>query len=78
VTAPIVGADGNAISGAYIICSTGILGKFVKQLDIQMDDSDTAAGSMMATPTTGYNQGAAATATTAIDDATSYTVCMGV
>jgi len=77
-TAPIVGADGNAISGAYVICSTGILGKFVKQLDIQMDDSDTAAGSMMATPTTGYSQGAAATATSDIDDATSYTVCMGV
>jgi prepilin-type N-terminal cleavage/methylation domain-containing protein len=75
---PIIGADGNAIGGAYVICSTGILGKFVKQLDIQMDDSDTAAGSMMATPTTGYAKGAAATNTADIDDATSYTVCMGV
>lgn len=76
---PIVGANGNAIGGAYIICSTGILGKFVKQLDIQMDDSDTAAGSMMATPTTNpLAKGATATATTAINDATSYTVCMGV
>ena len=77
--APIIGADSNAISGAYIICSTGILGKFVKQLDIQMDDSNTAAGSMMATPTTvPLARGAAATATTAIDDAAAYTVCMGV
>jgi prepilin-type N-terminal cleavage/methylation domain-containing protein len=80
-SAPIVGADGNAISGAYVICSTGILGKFVKQLDSQMDDGNTAAGSMMATPTTGYAIGAAATPTTGvggIDDATTYTVCMGV
>jgi len=77
-TAPVVGANGVAIGGAYVICSAGILGKFVKQLDIQMDDSDTAAGSMMATPTTGYTQGETATATADIDDATSYTVCMGV
>lgn len=75
---PIVGADGKAIGGAYVICSTGILGKFVKQLDTQMDDGNTAASSMMATPTTGYAIGATATATTAIDDAASYTVCMGV
>ncbi len=75
---PIKDSAGNAISGAYVICSTGILGKFVKQLDIQMDDGNTASGSMMATPTTGYAIGANATATTDIDDATSYTVCMGV
>ena len=55
---PIIGADGNAIGGAYVICSTGILGKFVKQLDTQMDDGNTAAGSMMATPTTRYAIGA--------------------
>jgi prepilin-type N-terminal cleavage/methylation domain-containing protein len=77
-SAPVVGADGNAIGGAYVICSTGILGKFVKQLDTQVDDGNTAAGSMMATETTGYAIGAAATATAAIDDATTYTVCMGV
>ena len=76
--APVVGADGKAIGGAYVICSTGILGKFVKQLDIQMDDGNTAAGSIMATPTDGYAQGAKATATDKVDDATSYTVCMGV
>ena len=32
----------------------------------------------MATPTTGYAIGAVATATDKIDDATSYTVCMGI
>lgn len=77
--APIVGADGTAISGAYVICSTGILGKFVKQLDIQMDNSDTASGSMMAIPTTAVlASGITATATASINDATTYTVCMGV
>src|SRR5512139_3703204 len=45
---PIVGTNG-PISGAYIICSTGILGKFVTQLDAQMDDGNPATGSMMAT-----------------------------
>ena len=80
-SSPVVGADGKAIGGAYIICSTSILGKFVKQLDIQMDDGKTDSGSMMATPTTGYALGKTATPTTGtggIDDASSYTVCMGI
>jgi len=80
-SSPVVGADGKAIGGAYIICSTSILGKFVKQLDIQMDDGKTDSGSMMATPTTGYTLGKTATPTTGtggIDDASSYTVCMGI
>ena len=77
--APIVDGNGKAISGAYIICSTSILGKFVKQLDIQSDDGNTATGSMMAIPTTTtLAAGVTATATAAINDATTYTVCMGV
>ncbi len=77
-SSPIRDASTNPIRGAYIICSTGILGKFVKQLDTQMDDGNTATGSVMATPTNGYAIPATATATTAIDDAAAYTVCMGV
>ncbi|MDD2701989.1 MAG: type II secretion system protein [Sideroxydans sp.] len=72
----------NAIRGSYVICSSGILGKFVKQLDLQMDDGNTAGGSMMATPVTGYAVGTqaatAAKATADIDGAASYIVCMGV
>ena len=69
------------MTGTYQICSKGILGKFAKQLDIQMDDGNTAAGSMRAIPDVGTaDQGSvtttAATATNAIDDAVSYTVCM--
>jgi prepilin-type N-terminal cleavage/methylation domain-containing protein len=74
-----VSSGGVAIRGSYVICSSGILGKFVKQLDLQMDDSNTAGGSMMATPVSGYAVGTAtATATAAINDSDSYIVCMGV
>jgi hypothetical protein len=66
------------MTGTYQICSTGILGKFAKQLDIQMDDGNTATGSMRTTTNvTSTTFGAtAATATASVDDATSYTVCM--
>ncbi|MBI3902502.1 MAG: prepilin-type N-terminal cleavage/methylation domain-containing protein [Nitrosomonadales bacterium] len=66
------------IKGSYVICSSGIPGKYAKQLDMQMDDGNTAGGAMLATPTTGYAMAAVATATASVDDATSYTVCMGV
>jgi len=76
---PVVSATTGPISGAYVICSTGILGKFAKQLDTQIDDGNTAAGSMMATPTTNPAAlNARATPTDQINDAATYTVCMGV
>lgn len=77
---PIKDASGNAIRGTYIICSPNILGKFARQLDIQLDDGNTATGSMLATTTAGYTLGQAAVANTAAvwDDAAVYTVCMGV
>ncbi len=60
-------------SGTWFICSDGITGKFAKQLDTQLDDGDTDAGAMQAGTT-----GGAATDTATLDDATQYTVCMGV
>ncbi len=77
-SSPVLDSAGAAIRGSYVICSSGILGKFVKQLDIQMDDGNTATGSMLATEVTGYNLGAAAEPTATVDDASSYIVCMGV
>ena len=74
---PIKDASGNGMRGSYVICSTSILGKFVKQLDITMDDGNTATGSMLAVPV-GSAAATAATPTANIDDAASYTVCMGV
>lgn len=70
------------LNGTYIICSAGILGKFAKQLDIQMDDGNTTTGSMRVIANAGTRPGAVQQ--TAIDlsvagtDSTTYTVCMGV
>ena len=70
----------NKLPGTYIICSAGILGKFAKQLDIQMDDGSPTTGSVrefnssgrpstLSTPTLVSGQ---------LDDNLTYTVCMGV
>jgi prepilin-type N-terminal cleavage/methylation domain-containing protein len=76
---PINAAPGaKPIRGSYIICSAGILGKFVKQLDIRMDDGNTASGSMMAGKAVGVGDPMTAELTIDIDDAVTYTVCMGV
>jgi prepilin-type N-terminal cleavage/methylation domain-containing protein len=67
------------MTGTYQICSANILGKFVKQLDIQMDDGNTATGSLRATAEPVGAAGSPAVATSGvggIDDATNYTVCM--
>jgi prepilin-type N-terminal cleavage/methylation domain-containing protein len=79
-SSPLNGSAGptNPIRGSYVICSTGILGKFVKQLDTTMDDGNTATGSMMAALGSSYDIGAVAKANADIDDALTYTVCMGV
>jgi prepilin-type N-terminal cleavage/methylation domain-containing protein len=64
------------MTGSYQICSKGILGKFVKQLDIQMDDGSTNSGSMRAVVDTQAAPGGTAVATTAIVESDPYTVCM--
>ena len=62
-------------TGSYQICSRGIQGRFAKQLDIQMDDGNTATGTMRTIVDTG-TVNSAALATTAVDDSITYTVCM--
>ena len=70
------------LTGTYIICSAGILGKFAKQLDIQMDDGNPTGGSMRAYNNSGTRPSVlsapAPLVNGALDDATPYTVCMGV
>ncbi|OGS94550.1 MAG: prepilin-type N-terminal cleavage/methylation domain-containing protein [Gallionellales bacterium RIFCSPLOWO2_02_FULL_57_47] len=61
------------LRGTYIICSEGILGKFVTQLDTTMDDGKPNSGSMMT-----LSLSAAPAAATTIDETLTYTVCMGV
>lgn len=69
VAPPITG-----LTGTYIICSDGILGKFVKQLDLTLDNNDTATGSLRVTDTA---TAPAAIASAAIVDANSYIICLG-
>jgi prepilin-type N-terminal cleavage/methylation domain-containing protein len=64
------------MTGTYQICSKGILGKFVKQLDIQMDDGNTATGSMRAVVDTQATAGGTPVVTATLDEAAPHTVCM--
>jgi len=64
------------MTGTYQVCSKGILGKFAKQLDIQMDDGNTATGSLQVVLDTQAASGGTAVATASVDDATPYTVCV--
>jgi len=69
-TAPITG-----MTGSYFVCSEAIQGKFAKQIDITLDDGNTAGGSVRVA--TGPYVGTALTAiaTTAIVDGQTYIVC---
>jgi prepilin-type N-terminal cleavage/methylation domain-containing protein len=64
------------MTGSYQICSKGLLGKFVKQLDIQMDDGNTATGSMRAVVDSQAAAGGTPVATATLDEAAGHTVCM--
>lgn len=46
VTVLNAAGDNGGISGSFLVCSEGILGKFAKQLDTALDDSNTQTGSM--------------------------------
>ncbi len=69
---------GTFLQGAFVICSTGILGRFALQLDTTMDDGNPQTGSVRVI-TTGHVRGAIAATTAAIQAApdTAHTVCMG-
>jgi prepilin-type N-terminal cleavage/methylation domain-containing protein len=60
--------------GSVFVCSDGVLGRYVRQIDITMDDGNTAGGSVQAVPT-GSARGTAAVASAAIVDGQQYTVC---
>ncbi len=63
----------NGLRGTYFICSAGISGRFAKQLDLMMDDGNTATGWMMTS-----RDNVSAVATGQIVDGAPYTVCMGI
>lgn len=71
-TSPIAG-----LKGGHLLCSDSISGKFVRQLDTELDDGNTASGYMMTT-IAGTTMGGAAIAPDAIVDDNRYLVCMGI
>ena len=60
--------------GSFFICSSGIAGRFVKQIEITMDDGNTATGSVQAV--SGETAGTPI-ANNSVVDSDSYTVCVG-
>jgi prepilin-type N-terminal cleavage/methylation domain-containing protein len=64
------------MTGAYAVCSTGILGKFAKQLDTTMDDGETSTGSVRAVVQGTPGVGVTTASITGAQDSAPYTVCM--
>ena len=66
------------LRGTYIFCSSGLLGKYAKQLDATLDDGKTDTGSIMVRANMIPGAGVAVPLGNAgVDDTLSYTVCMG-
>lgn len=70
------GAATTYLPGSHVVCSTGILGRLARQLDIMLDDANAQTGSLRIVATD-HTRGNAALATANIDDSTPYTVCLG-
>ncbi len=64
----------SAMTGAYVMCSQGLLGKFAKQLDTTLDNGDTDTGAMRVTNSAAAGK---SIATGSVLDGDSYIVCMG-
>lgn len=79
-----IGITGDAILTApatpwpanFYICSTGIQGRFARQIDTTMDDGNTSTGTVRVIANAAATA-ADATALTPANDATLYTVCAG-
>jgi prepilin-type N-terminal cleavage/methylation domain-containing protein len=77
VAAGVTTASGTYFTPTYLLCSSGILGKYAKQLDTMMDDGEVATGSVRVVASTHVRQAAAEVGTQLLNDSTSYIVCMG-
>jgi len=60
----------------YLVCSSGILGKYAKQLDTTLDDGETSTGSVRVVTAT-HTRAAVGLGTAGVNDSSSYIVCMG-
>lgn len=66
----------SGMTGSYVICSRGILGKFAKQLDTSMDDGETSTGSMRAYLSSGTTWETSSVVPSTIVDTQTYDVCL--
>jgi prepilin-type N-terminal cleavage/methylation domain-containing protein len=78
--APVYTGPAPAWTANFFICSAGIQGRFVRQLDTTIDDGNTSTGTVRVLGTVAGGE-LATSATfytvTPADDATLFTVCMG-
>ena len=66
----------SGMTGTYQVCSSAILGRFAKQLDIQMDDGNTSTGSLRAVADAAALGTAGDANIDSTEEANPYTVCM--
>jgi prepilin-type N-terminal cleavage/methylation domain-containing protein len=76
------GAYVGGLGGTYLICSSGILGRLARQIDLMLDDGNGATGQVRIVPGSGYVRNAGpgldnAADPASIGDTSQYTVCMG-
>lgn len=64
------------VPGSHVVCSAGILGKYLRQLDAALDDGDPATGSMRA-GTAGTSSLTVISSTNPLDEAAAYVACLG-
>lgn len=64
------------VPGSHVVCSSGISGKYIVQLDTALDDGDPGTGSMRAGSMVATTLTAVST-TNPLDDATAYVACLG-
>lgn len=76
VTNALANAPITGLAGSFIVCSDKIPGKIAKQLDIMLDDGNTAIGLLMVAGGTNPPPPAPTPTANIVDDQT-YLVCMG-
>lgn len=65
----------SGMRGSFYVCSDGVLGRYVRQIDTTMDDGNTAGGSVQAVPMESARGAASGVQTAAIVDGQQYIVC---
>ena len=64
--------DASPMTGSYVTCTENVAGRLVKQIDANLDDGNSATGSLRAV----LSPATVSVATAAIIDGTPYTVCL--